>query len=328
MEKLDYSSLASGSNAFNKLKNDYASGNVSHAYLFVSPDELFLTLLSRTFAALCISGNENSAAAELVINGLHADVKIYPEADENGKRRESVLTADIDAITETLYYRPTAGEKKFYIIERGETMNASCQNKLLKTLEEPPESAYFIINAADASPLLPTVISRCRQIKPAEFSKNDLKAALKEKYPNSERIDAAVSASRGLLTYADKMMSDDGYARAFDNAVAVLVTLKSSKNVLTNAARVLNYKDRIGDTLDFFEMIFRDVAAFHGGGALMCETLAAETEKIAAEYSLGAAIAVMPAIYKARRRLKLNGNVVSVVDEMLFEFAKLKAKYK
>lgn len=328
MERPAFSSLASGSDAFAQLKNDYATGNISHAYLFLSPDRLFLTLLSRAFAALCVCGDENSENGIVAQNGLHADVKIYPAADENGKRRETVLTADIDAITGTLYYRPTAGDKKFYIIDYGETMNASCQNKLLKTLEEPPESAYFIINAADKSPLLSTVVSRCRQIKPATFSQESLYAAMRKEFPQCDRIDLAVSASRGMLDYCVRMATDDGYARAFDNALATLLTLKSSKNILANAARVLNYKDRLSETVEFFEMIFRDVMAFHGGGALMCASLKSDMEKLAAEYSLGATVEIMPALYNAKKRLKLNGNPVSVADELLFNIAKLKAQYK
>ena len=328
MERPAFSSLVSNTDTFAQLKNDYRCGNVSHAYLFVSPDRLLLKILSRAFAALCISGDENSETGLLVQSGLHSDVKIFPACDDD-KKRETVLTADIDAITSTLYYRPSMGDKKFYIIDYGETMNASCQNKLLKTLEEPPESAYFIINAGDVSPLLSTVVSRCRQIKPSTFTPEELTAALKEEYRGGgERINLAVSTSRGMLDYCVKMMTDDGYARAFDNAVAVLLSLKSSKNILVNAARVLNYKDRVAETVGFFEIIFRDIMAYHGGGKLMCESLLGDMDRLAAEYSLGATVAIMPALYNAQKRLKLNGNQVGVVDELLFSIAKIKAQYK
>ncbi len=328
MESPAFSSLALSTDAYAQLKNDFASGNISHAYLFLSPDRLLLSLLSRAFAALCVFGDENSESGLVARNGLHADVKIFPAPDESGKARETVLTADIDAITDTLYYRPTAGDKKFYIIDYGETMNASCQNKLLKTLEEPPDSAYFMINATDKSSLLSTVVSRCRQITPPVFSRESLYAAMRQEYPQSDRAELAVSVSRGILDYCVKMMTDDGYARAFDNALTVLLTLKSSKNVLANAARVLNYKDRLSETVEFFEILFRDIMAFHCGGALMCGSLKGEIEKLAAEYSLGATVEIMPALYNAKKRIKLNGNPVSVTDELLFSIAKLKAKYK
>lgn len=330
MERPAFSSLAASTRAYGMLKSDFASGNVSHAYLFVSPDRLLISLLSRMFAALCITGDETGEASILAQNGLHADVMCLPVSADGEKRRETVLTADIDGIIESLYYKPSAGDRKFYIIDYGETMNASCQNKLLKTLEEPPPSAFIIINAADESPLLSTVVSRCRKIVPETFSSDRLEAAMRERYPHSDRIDAAVSASRGMLSYCERMISDAGYARAFDTAAAVLLTLKSSKNALVNAAKILGQKDRIEETIEFLEILLRDVAVLHSGEEqlIMCKSYAADIERIAAEFSADAVMNIMPALYRAKKRLRLNGNQTGIVDELMLSMAKCKALYK
>ena len=315
----------SETDAFIKLKNDYETKSVSHAYLFVSPDRLLLERLSRMFAALCITGDINSEAGLIVQSGLHADVKIYPTSG-----KQTVLTADIDEIISSLYYRPSAGDKKFYIIDYGETMNTSCQNKLLKTLEEPPQSVYIIINATDSSALLSTVVSRCKQIKPPPLPVENLTAALKEEYPQSDKIDLAVSLSRGSLSYCDKAMTDNGYIKSFENALDVLASLKSSKNILSCVSRIIGDKSELTETIEFFEIIFRDIMAYHSAGedALSCRFIAEKIAALASEYSLSAVTEIIRAVWNAKKRLLLNGNTTSVADELLFNIAKAKAKYK
>ena len=320
-----FSSLTSQTDAFIKLSGDYESNSVSHAYLFVSPDRLLLTCLSRMFAALCITGDPIGEAGLIVQSGVHADVKIYPAPE-----KQTVLTADVDDLISSLYYRPTAGDKKFYIIDYGETMNASCQNKLLKTLEEPPQSVYIIINAADTSALLPTVVSRCKQIKPPPFTERQLTESLEEEYPHSDKIGLAVSLSRGLLSYCEKAMTDGAYLKSFDNALSVLSSLKNSKNILPCVSRIIGDKAELSETIGFFEIIFRDVMAYQAAGesAITCGALGEKIAVLASEYSPGAVVEIMPAVWNAKKRLTLNGNPTSVADELLFNIAKAKAKYK
>jgi len=94
----------------------------------------------------------------------HPDVVIIePEVEEKkGKTREKEISiAQVRDALERLKFFPYELEKKFCVVKRAQKMNAEAANALLKNLEEPSESAIFILVADSADSILPTIVSRC-----------------------------------------------------------------------------------------------------------------------------------------------------------------------
>lgn len=91
---------------------------------------------------------------------IHPDI-IYIDKPPDGKE---ILVDQIRSLREDAVVMPNEAAKKVYIIRHADDMNTSAQNAILKLLEEPPESAAFILDAANAARLLPTVRSRCVEI--------------------------------------------------------------------------------------------------------------------------------------------------------------------
>jgi DNA polymerase-3 subunit delta' len=116
-----------------------------------------------------------------VMAGLHVDVSVL----DNGPG-SLIKVDDIRAIRRDSLLRPFDGEVKVYIIAHAQNMNASAQNALLRILEEPPPYVRFVLNAANAEALLPTVRSRCvvRRLLPDGQGENE----------RSERAESFVSA--------------------------------------------------------------------------------------------------------------------------------------
>ena len=109
-------------------------------------------------AALCKSENAPCFECDVcrtVLERNHTDVKYYaPE--------KSTFTVDMArAIRTEAYLKPLTSDYNVAILEHCELMNAEAQNALLKVLEEPPESALFILLTENASAFLTTVLSRC-----------------------------------------------------------------------------------------------------------------------------------------------------------------------
>lgn len=96
----------------------------------------------------------------------------------------TIKVDQIRSVAATAYILPSEAEKKVYVLRQADTMNLNAQNAFLKLLEEPPQSAAFILAAASPELLLPTVRSRCALLRdPAEqLQESDEIRALAEDY--------------------------------------------------------------------------------------------------------------------------------------------------
>lgn len=121
-------------------------------------------------AALCESPKDgfpcmSCRACRKVKNGTHPDViRIEPEKD-----KKSVSIAQVrEQVLDSLWIAPNEGNVKVYIFFDAENLSDVIQNAILKTIEEPPDFAFFVLLAASGSPLLPTVLSRVTELSLGE----------------------------------------------------------------------------------------------------------------------------------------------------------------
>lgn len=315
-----YVELVKSSAAYSRLTRDVRAG-LSHAYLLVSPDRLGLDLLTDLFIAEAAGVPD---AFRRVSAGTLTDVITLPEAGEK------IAVKDIDYLTETAYVTPTELPRKFYVVNYGETMSEASQNKLLKTLEEPPSVTVILIKTSSAAAMLPTVRSRCRIVELKPFPAAALNARLEELYGGDKRLPVARAANRGMLGEAERLITGDKYAEMYDTAVDVLTNMHRSPDAARFAAKILKYKDNVADILEYIELILRDsCAAAAGKPQLMLNAAGVKDARaVTAAYPPEAVIRIMPLITRARARLKWNGNITGVVDELLFAMLEVKAKWK
>jgi len=118
--------------------------------------------------------------------GVHPDVVVLePEIVEDKKgriREKKIVTAQIRAARERLKYFPYELRKKFCIIKKAHRMNAESSNALLKVLEEPTASTFFILLVDDAESVLPTISSRCATLRFPETKLPEWDEANREKF--------------------------------------------------------------------------------------------------------------------------------------------------
>ena len=147
---------------------------LSHAYSLIGPDgpgrgravtELTAALLCPEPDAPCGRCRD----CRKVYAGIHPDVIFVDrQTDEKGRLRQELLVGQIRAITSDAYIAPNEANRKVYVIREADRMNTAAQNALLKALEEPPGHTSFILCAAAAEALLPTIRSRCVRIDDTE----------------------------------------------------------------------------------------------------------------------------------------------------------------
>jgi len=131
----------------------------SHAYLFAGPADSGVAGAARSFAAALVCPDEGCAECSTcrrVLAERHPDVtEIRPEG-------ASYLVAQAAGIIEAAFRSPVESDRKVLILHEAERMRDDASNRLLKTLEEPPEHTVFILVTASPDALLPTVRSRCQ----------------------------------------------------------------------------------------------------------------------------------------------------------------------
>ena len=154
----------------NALKN----GRISHAYLFCGPRGTGKTSTGRILAKAinCLNNGKgepcnNCPVCVSITEGRALDVIEIDAASNTG-------VDNIRELREKVNYSPNEARYKVYIIDEVHMLSTSASNALLKTLEEPPPHAIFILATTETHKVLPTIISRCQRFDFHRVSQNDI----------------------------------------------------------------------------------------------------------------------------------------------------------
>lgn len=315
--------IITSSHAFSALWKDCTSGRCKHAYAFTSRDFYALETLARLFICLAEKGTVDELMYRRLESGGYTDVIKLPREGKNGK----MDVEEVSFLTDTAYFMPTELNCKYYIIAPEEPMSTAVQNKMLKTLEEPPSSVRFIIFDR-GNDLLSTVASRCSPVKLEEFTPEQIRTALVADGIEETKAVFAAAVSHGALGSAYKMISDGSYMLAYERAANFLLNVRRSPQILPTAAEVIADKDSLGVFIDYLEILLRDAMAYQARGAegVILKPALGDVRAISREYNTTVVLAVMPLLTRARERNRLYGNISSIVDELLFSILEVKAK--
>lgn len=181
------------------LKNQVASGSIAHAYLFAGSRGTGKTSTARILARAvnCEAPEAGEPCGKcpscLISAGENADI-VELDAASNSS------VDDIRALIEKVRYTPLQLKKKVYIIDEVHALAASSQafNALLKTLEEPPEHAIFILATTEPQKVPATIISRCQRMDFHRLAIGDMVSCMKDALEKS----GAAIAEEGLVAIA------------------------------------------------------------------------------------------------------------------------------
>lgn len=309
------------SKAYYALNRDASEKRIAHAYMIISTDTQSADTLADLFLAECVIGNSDEQSVEKIRRGGYADVMRIPRGDK-------ILVDDVKQVTDTVYFTPTELDKKFYIIDKFETANASSQNKLLKVLEEPPKSVVFIIKCANKSAVLPTVLSRVREVEIAPMPEEEITEYLIEKYGESPKVYVASALSNGYIGLAEEIMKGKKEAEMFNACLETLKGMKNSKQVLHFSVKLSAFKDGLSRLVKIFELLLCDcMRASTGARAeLRFKSNVREITELSEEFTIETVLKLREPLLRAQSRLELNGNNQSVLDELLFSILEVKAK--
>ena len=190
------------------LKNAIASGKLAHAYLFCGPRGVGKTTCARIFAKTinCLNPTaDGEACNECESCMAFNEQRSYNIHELDAASNNSV--EDIRTLIEQVRIPPQIGKYKVYIIDEVHMLSTAAFNAFLKTLEEPPHHALFILATTEKHKILPTILSRCQIYDFNRISIQDTVAHL-QYVAQQEGIEAEPEALNVIAQKADGGMRD------------------------------------------------------------------------------------------------------------------------
>ncbi len=320
--------LVKDTGAYKIIKGDIENGRLSHAYLLITPDGENLLGYLKILAKLItcnFGGCGGCRTCKLIDENRYSDVILYPNA-KDGEKKDSVLVEDVSALIESSYIKPLESDKKIFIINQAQTMNGSAQNKLLKTLEEPPKNVCILLGATQEFSLLPTVKSRVKKLEIPPFSHEKLFEALKDECPDQGKLNSAIACGDGTVGKAVALYGDENLTEVLDAVVDVILNMQSSSDVLRFSIKISSLKAGFENFLSALELTLRDMLVGLSDVNGVNNKEIYSRVKDAKGYNQGALLYALDKINLAYKRIKLNANATMLTEWLLFQV--LEGKYK
>ena len=221
------------------LKNAIATGKLAHAYLFCGPRGVGKTTCARIFAKTinCLHPTADGEAC----NACESCVAFNEQRSYNIHELDAASNNSVDDIrqlVEQVRIPPQIGKYKVYIIDEVHMLSASAFNAFLKTLEEPPRHAIFILATTEKHKILPTILSRCQIYDFQRIGVEDTVAHLAY-VASKEGITAEPEALNVIALKADGGMRDA--LSIFDQVVSFTGGNITYQSVIENL-NVLDYE--------------------------------------------------------------------------------------
>ena len=297
------------STAYKVIKKDKEEGKLSHAYLIICQDEAMLDSYMVEFAKLIATNGsfEDIRTCTLIEKKIHPDVSFYPD----GKKLNA---ANADEVIANSIVRPLELEKRIFVLEKIEDL-AQYQNKLLKTIEEPPKNVHLLMGTVRENAVLPTVKSRSKKLTIPLFSEEELFEALKGECEDTEKLKLAISLSGGKAGEALRYYEMPNASELFDYSVRVMRDMNKASDILSFANKMKGFS--VSDVISTLKLVCGKIV---------------ESEKFREENGIiirsAIVIRVVERLSKIEKSVNFNANATMVIDGILFAVMEEKARWQ
>ena len=204
----NFNTVVGQSHITTTLKNAIKNNQLAHAFLFCGPRGVGKTTCARILAKT-INCTNQTAEGE-ACNTCNSCVSFDAGTSLNIHELDAASNNSVDdirSLVEQVRFAPQAGKYKVYIIDEVHMLSASAFNAFLKTLEEPPSYAIFILATTEKHKILPTILSRCQIFDFKRITNNDTVTHLQE-IVDKEAIKAEKAALQVIAQKSEGCMRD------------------------------------------------------------------------------------------------------------------------
>lgn len=301
------------------------NNRVSHAYILNGERGSGKKMLANLFAMtlLCETGDNEPCgkchSCKQAESGNHPDIIRVTHEKPNSISVDDIRTQ----VNNTVDIKPYQGPYKVYIIPQADMMTPQAQNAILKTIEEPPSYAVFLLLTENAETLLPTINSRCVMLKLRNIKDTLIKKYLMENLEIPDyKADMCTAFAQGNMGRAIMLANSDHFNEIREEAVQLLKHINEMElNEIVAAVKNISvYKLEITDYLDIIMIWYRDVLLYKATKGIDKVVFKDQLQSIkeqARKSSYEGIELILESLEKAKARLKANVNF-DLVMELLF----------
>lgn len=258
-------------------------------------------------------------ACKQVLSGNHPDV-VYVTHEKPA----SIGVDDVrKQINDTISIRPYSSEYKVYVIDEAEKMTVQAQNALLKTIEEPPAYAIILMLTTNPYVFLPTILSRCVQLKLKPLPDYVVKQYLTEHCDITQsQAELYTAFARGNLGKAMKLAGSEEFKLVYEEVLQLLRHIKDMdiSELLEEIKKLKEADFDLYDCLDFMQVWYRDALMFKvtkDANLLIFKDEYSAMNELSQKIGYDGFENILDAIDKARVRLDANVNMELAMELLL-----------
>ncbi len=301
------------------------NNRVSHAYILNGERGSGKKMLANLFAMtlLCETGDNEPCgkchSCKQAESGNHPDIIRVTHEKPNSISVDDIRTQ----VNNTVDIKPYQGPYKVYIIPQADMMTPQAQNAILKTIEEPPSYAVFLLLTENAETLLPTINSRCVMLKLRNIKDTLIKKYLMENLEIPDyKADMCTAFAQGNMGRAIMLANSDHFNEIREEAVQLLKHISEMElnEIVATVKNISVYKLEITDYLDIIMIWYRDVLLYKATKEIDKVVFKDQLQSIkeqARKSSYEGIELILESLEKAKARLKANVNF-DLVMELLF----------
>ncbi len=266
------------------------------------------------------------AACSRIARGVHPDVLFVSPGDSGAIKIDQVRD-----VVDRSQYRPFEGRRRVVIIDEADALVSQAQNALLKTLEEPTPSSVFILVTSRPDMLLPTVLSRCPQLRFRPLSLEELVKALiargrTETDARAVAATAAGSLGQALQATAVELVESRALAQKMLETAAAQPDparrVASAQQLVTKPPSGVTERDQLATHLRAMAVLLRDVEVLATGAderVIANADVRPALERLATTYQGERGTRAFAAIDRALFALERNAGVKLVADWLVLQ---------
>jgi DNA polymerase III subunit delta' len=266
------------------------------------------------------------AACTRIARGVHPDVLLVSPGD-NG----SIKIDQVRDLVDRAQYRPFEGRRRVVIIDEADALVPPAQNALLKTLEEPTPSSVFILVTARPDMLLPTVLSRCPQLRFRPLSLEEMAAALIARGRTDTEARAVAATADGSLGQAlqasavEFLESRELAQQVLEKAAAQhdpARRVETAQQLITKPPSGMTEREQLATHLRAMAVLLRDVEVVATGAdqrTLANADVRPALERLSTTYRGERGARAFAAVDRALAALQRNAGVKLVADWLVLQ---------
>ncbi|MBN2006339.1 MAG: DNA polymerase III subunit delta' [Anaerolineae bacterium] len=298
---------------------------VPHAILFSGPESVGKMTLARTVGAALLCDNHDGhrpcgvcLACRKLASGNHPDFLLVEPEDKAG----SLKVEQIRDLERFLALTPHESTCKIVLIRAFEKATIGAANALLKTLEEPPPYAHLLLLAEDADLLLPTIVSRSRQIHLRPLSTRSVAKALVERWQVSEPVaECLARISGGRIGWAVKAVTEPEHRQSMEQALTTLLEIlrQDLPTRFETAHTLAQASVQLEEILAYWITAWRDVLLLQTGTAtpIVHQEYDGALRQLARDLDLQITVQTLEELERTQTALHRNANTQLLVENLL-----------